>query len=207
MARQAAERRERKPTASLVLQHAADEIERPVARSSRSAMARDDRGGAMRIVPAVEPDFGALRRASHQRPVRQPLQPRRPFHGAQALSRSPRPRPSPLRPRMAQRRRWRRRHSRSGGGRSVWAAADRAGPSRPDRPCGHVPGGRRNPGRRRRPARSACRRGAGSRRAAISSCGPTTTGTPRLDDAGLLGRDGGDVVAQKFADDRGRPAG
>ena len=38
----------------------------------------------MRIVPAIEPDLRALGRGIDQRPVQQPLQPRRPFDIVQA---------------------------------------------------------------------------------------------------------------------------
>ena len=82
------------------LQHAADQIEWLGRTLFEIRHCTGNSGGAVRIVPAIEPDFGIRRRQRNQRALGQALQPRRPFHLAQSGFDGAFHRPT--RPRMAQ---------------------------------------------------------------------------------------------------------
>ena len=87
----------------------------------------------------------------------------------------------PCRPRPDARRwRWQARRSRPDGGRQAWAAADRAGRHRPDRPDGRARHARSSAGRRRGAARAPVWPPARSPSAPASDCSAIAAGTPRL---------------------------
>ena len=125
----------KKPAGSLVVSMPAIRIERTrIAILDLREGLRDHRAGR-RIVPAVEPDVGAVRRELDERAGAQPLHARRPVGGGEAgldrrrrkLDAAP---PGASRPRA--------RHSRPGARRRAAAAAGRAGRLRPGRRAGRA---------------------------------------------------------------------
>ncbi len=84
MARQPAKLGE-KAERVLGFQHAADKIERALAALLQIGDGAGDRGSAMRIVSAVEPDLRTLRSGIDERAACQTLQASRPFDRAQSL--------------------------------------------------------------------------------------------------------------------------
>jgi len=65
----------------LVREHAADQVKRALAMFLHVGHGARYGLGAMRIVAAIQPHFRALGCRFDKRPLVQPLQPRRPFHG------------------------------------------------------------------------------------------------------------------------------
>ena len=126
VAREPAERR-KKSDRILRPQHAADrDRAASPSVSSKSAMARAIAAAPCGLCPPSSQISGALRRRSNQRPLASGAA------AAPAIRRCATParshRPCPSRRSLAQAPRSRRRRSRSDGGRSAAAAADRAGP-------------------------------------------------------------------------------
>ena len=185
-------------------QHAADQIKRPLDVLFQIRHGARDGRRAMRIVPAVQPDFGIFRRLFHQRTGCRRCNRaghstvRRPFSIAPSVAPSP--------PACASAGDGDARHSRSDGARSAAAAADPADPSRPHRPCGHVPGAPKKswPNTKTGAPSASARRKMTSRGSRPAARHQRHAG---LDDAGFLGGDGGQSCAQEFRDDPGRPAG
>ena len=191
----------------LGLQHAADQIKRPLDLFLQIGDGARYGRRAMRIVAAIEPDLGVVRRDPPPAARGSGAAAAPAIRRCAGLVRSRHPSPQfavrhGAAPAMATR------------GIFDLMAADQFRQRQieqsrldPHRPCGHVPGGRRNPGRTRRPARPArsARRRMTSR--GISSCGPTTSGTRGLMMPAFSAAMAASVVARGIPDDPVRPAG